>query len=57
MPEGTDGSENQEVAEEPEGLTPDLEPEERGAPDGLVDEDLFAATEDPAWFLKERGSE
>jgi len=57
MPGSADGSENQEVAGEPEGLTPDLEPEEYEAPNEPVDEDLAAATEDPARSLKERDSE
>ncbi|MGI8909981.1 MAG: hypothetical protein ACR2JR_05420 [Rubrobacteraceae bacterium] len=57
MPENTDGSANPEVAGEPEGLTPDIEPEEREAPDEPVAEDLAAATEDPAWSLKERDSD
>lgn len=57
MPGSTDGSENPEVAGEPEGLTPDLDPEQYKAPDEPVDEDLAAATEDPAWSLKERDSD
>ena len=56
MPEITDGSEYPEVAAEPEGLTPDLDSGKREAPDKLVDEDLAAATEDPALSLKERDS-
>ncbi len=56
MPERADGREKTEVAAEPEGLTPDLEPEEYEAPDKLVDENLDAATEDPALSLKEPDS-
>jgi len=56
MPEITDGSGYPEVAAEPEGLTPDLDSGKREAPDKLVDEDLAAATEDPALSLKERDS-
>jgi hypothetical protein len=57
MPESEDGREKPEVAREPEGLMPDLEPEVREAPDEPVDEDLAAATEDPALSLKEPDSE
>jgi len=56
MPESEDGREKTERAVEPEGLMPDLEPEEYQVPDGPVDEDLAAATEDPALSLKEPDS-
>ena len=55
---GEDVSEKPEVAGEPEGLTPDAGPEEEWEPsNGVEDEDLSAATEDPARSLKEPGSE
>ena len=56
MPGSADGSGKLGVSGEPEGPTPGAGPEEaRKASVELLDEDLFAATEDPAWSLKESG--
>ncbi|MBA3424569.1 MAG: hypothetical protein ACR2HO_09675 [Rubrobacteraceae bacterium] len=58
MPGRADGSGKPGVSWEPEDLTPGAGPEEaRKASVEPLDEDLFAATEDPARFLKEPGSE
>jgi len=57
MRAGEYGIEKSGVAGDPEEPMPDVDLKEvRKAMNGAEDEDLSAATEDPAWSLKESGS-